>query len=181
MLSRKDYQERLLRSYTSYYNVHRMQDDTLPLLARCDFHVENSSYVLLKRNVTWSAMSHEYCYIFSVSHLTSELYRRMEKYVYESGMALIDPKSESHMSTNLTLLVICDTCDSAAEKLLKRCRIHKEFRLGLDGWMDFHTALVRMDTRKVRTNMSGHSNAKHLKQMLRLVPAEAPVPAQADA
>lgn len=173
IVSREDFQERLLKSYTSYYNINRIEDENLPLLARCDFHVENSSYVLLKRNVTWSAMSHEYCYIFSVSHLTPDLYRQMEKYVYDNGMALIDPKKENHMSTSLTLLVICDTCDRDAEKALKHCHIHKEFRLGLDGWMDFHTALVCIENHRVFTNMSGHANAKHLKQMLRLAPSGA--------
>ncbi|MEE8886823.1 MAG: hypothetical protein SOI56_09755 [Eubacteriales bacterium] len=176
--NRKDFSDILLNSYSQYYDIHHFPETERPLLARCDFHMEKGSYFLLKRNMTWMAKCHEYCYIVSVPHLTLDMYREYEKYVYDHGMTLIDPKSGDHMSTYLTLLVVCDSCDKDALRALKRCHIHKDFRFALDGWMDFHTALVCMSDHTIMTNMSGHDQKHFLKELIRL-PADAAPSARA--
>lgn len=122
----------------------------------CEFHMENSGYILMKRNVLWTANSGEYCYVFEVPHLTADRYRELESFVYETGMSRIDSSKPGHMATNLTLIVVCDTCDRDAKRLLCRCRIHKNFRLGLNGWMDFHTALACVSDGSTASNMGGH-------------------------
>lgn len=165
-MNRAEYIEKLLTSYESYYNVHHIEDDT-PLTARCDFHMENNRYVLNKRNVLWSTNSHEYCYVFSIPHLTDDLYHTFQKEVYEKGMALIKAGQEEHLATNLTLLIVCDTCDAEAAKALKHCRLHEDFRFGLDGWMNFRTAMVCMSNEKVTANLSGHDLKKLLRQFFK--------------
>jgi hypothetical protein len=77
------------------------------------------------------------------------------------------------MSTVLTLVVLCDECDKDALKMLKHCHLHKEFRMGLDGWMDFHTALLDMTNEKVYTNMSGHDLKKPFRRYMRMLTARA--------
>lgn len=136
------------------------------LICRCDFTVRNAQYVLLKKNELWSAESREHCYIFSVPLLTEEIYRSLERYVYEEGMKLVHP-GKGHMCTTLTLLVVCDRSEPGAEKLLRKCRLHKSFRFSLDGWMDFHTGLMAMESGKAAANFGGHDNLKLLKQLIR--------------
>lgn len=189
--ARGRYVKRLLAAYRGFYNITPAED--LPgagrpegLLCRCDLDMKNAQYVLSRKNELWSAESHEYAYVFTFPRLYEDLYRELESYVYEEGMKLIHP-GKGHMCSILTLLVVCDECTPEAEKLLKKCRIHKNFRMSLDGWMDFHTALAvvkekaapdkavpgtrhglfgRKASGRVATNSSGHENAKLMKQLL---------------
>ena len=136
------------------------------LICRCDFSVRNAQYVLSKKNELWSAESREHCYIFSLPQLTEETYQTLERYVYEEGMKLIHP-GKGHMCTTLTLLVVCDESTPGAEKLLKKCRLHKSFRFSIDGWMDFHTGLMTLGSGKAAANFGGHDNLKLLRQLIR--------------
>lgn len=173
---RERYIRRLLAAFRRYYNFIDPADlpeaeNPLPeeladaLISRCDFEVRNAQYVLTKDHELWSADSREHCYIFSAEHLTAQMYKALESYVYTEGMKLIHPK-KGHMSTTLTLMIVCGSCDPAAQKLLKKCRLHKDFRFTLDGWMDFHTALAILEEKRAVTNFSGHENAKLMKALL---------------
>ena len=168
-MDRDRYVKLLQSAFRRYYNIapaSELENSFDGLLCRCDFDVRNAQYVLSKKNELWSAESHEHCYVFSLPALTADIYSSMEKYVYTEGMKLVHP-GKGHMCTTLTLLAVCDSCTPEAEKKLKRCRIHKNFRFSLDGWMDFHTALMNLETQKASTNFSGHDNAKVMKQILK--------------
>lgn len=140
----------------------------LPIVARCDFHVQNDTSVLLRRNVLYSTQNHEYRYLFEIPHLSLEQYKAFEQFVYDDGMKRIKP-GNGHMSTNLTLAIITGSADLEAVKAAKHCSLHKEFRMGLDGWMDFHTNLITLDEQKIFTNMGGHNDRKHLKQIFKML------------
>lgn len=183
----KAFVEMMIRSYGPYYDIHLTEGEEnplgekgenlpamlpraedLPLAARCDFHVQNDTSVLLRTNVLYSTQNHEYRYLFRTEHLTLEDYRRFEHYVYDDGMERITP-GNGHMSTNLTLAIVCDSADPAAVRAAKHCRLHRDFRLGLDGWMDFHTNLVVLETGKIFTNLGGHGDRKHLSAILKVL------------
>jgi hypothetical protein len=166
-MEREDYTGRLLASYRKYYDVQPVADAPGEMRARCDFHMADSRYILTEKHVLWRTDSFEHCYIFSLEHLTLDAYRRFEKYVYEDGMSRITP-GQGHMCTALTLLVVCRSCDPDACRALRRCRLHKEFRFGLDGWMDFHTALAETEAEKTYTNFSGHKNSSALKNLFKI-------------
>lgn len=175
----------MLRSYGPYYDIHLTEGEEnplgeeklperlprkedFPLAARCDFHVRNDTSVLLRRNVLYSTQNFEYRYLFRVEHLTLSDYRRFEKAVLDDGMARITP-GNGHMSTDLILSIVCVSADEEAVKAARHCRLHREFRLGLDGWMDFHTNLVVLDSGRICTNMGGHGDKKHLKQIWKVL------------
>jgi len=166
-MQREQVLEILQKAYARNYDCVPVPDDAPEELAQCfDFRMENIRYVVSEKHALWKADSNEFCYVFSTEKLTVEQFVRFRDYVKEKGLAKID-LTGNHMCTNLTLMIICDTCDAEAKKALKHCRIHKEFRFGLGGWMDYHTALLELTDRKVSTNFSGHDNAKILKQILR--------------
>lgn len=167
MAERSDFLETLLKGYAPYFDIERTGDDalTLPLAAKCTLHVHSEKYFLMKKAVLWNADSHEYVFLFSMPQLSLPLYQACLGYAYEEGMALIHP-GNGHMVTYLTAVFLCDLCDPDARKALRRCRLHKNFRFALDGWMDFHTALIELQSGKVCTNSSGHENAGFLKKLL---------------
>lgn len=113
----------------------------------------------------WEANSFEYVYLFTVPHLTREIYEQCERLAYEQGRARIRP-GPNHMYTYISAIFLCDSCDPEARKALKRCRRYESFRLSYWGWMDFHTALVVLPEESVATNASGHSAAQVLKRAL---------------
>ena len=157
--------QELINSYRRYYDIHEEEAASFPeLAARCDLHMTQSNYVLSKKNVLWSADSHEYCYIFEADHLDLDTYRRFEDYVYRNGMELIDPKP-GHMCSVLSVIVICKSASPDARRAMKHCHIHKNFRFSLDGWMDMRTGLLELESGHVVTNMSGHEAKKHLQHL----------------
>lgn len=167
--SRDLYLERVLASYRRYYNIipaAELLSGADGLLCRCDFDVRSAQYILSKKHELWSADSHEYCYIFSLPSLTEEAYREAEHYVYEEGMKLIHP-AKGQMCTTLTLLIVSDSAEPEAVRLLKKCRLHKNFRFTLDGWMDFHTGLAVLGSGQTACNFGGHDNEKLLRQLLK--------------
>lgn len=164
-MTRQEAVERLCTLYQSDFDVRLCKTHEEPLAAQMDFYANSSKYVLSKKAKLWEANSFEYVYLFSVPHLTREIYEQCEKLAYEQGMARINP-GPTHMYTYITALFVCDSCDEDARKALKRCRLYKSFRMSYWGWMDFHTAMVVLPEEKVSSNRSGHSAAQVFHQGL---------------
>ena len=164
-MTREDAVQRLCEIYQSTFDVQLCGEDELPLAAQMDFYAYSSKYVLSKKAKLWEANSFEYVYLFSVPHLTKEIYDACEKLAYDKGMARVKP-GPNHMYTYITALFVCDSCDEEARKALKRCRLYKSFRMSYWGWMDFHTALAVLSEESVSTNRSGHSAAQVLNRGL---------------
>ncbi len=164
-MTREDAVERLCDVYGGSFDITRCEEAELLLAAKMDFYVHNSKYVLSKKAKLWEANSFEYVYLFTVPHLTREIYEQCERLAYEQGRARIRP-GPNHMYTYISAIFLCDSCDPEARKALKRCRRYESFRLSYWGWMDFHTALVVLPEESVATNASGHSAAQVLKRVL---------------
>ena len=70
LLSDKDsILDKILRSYEIYYDVEKFQDQSLPLVAKCEFHVHNEKFVLSQKAQLWSTDANEYVYIFKINNL----------------------------------------------------------------------------------------------------------------
>ena len=158
--------ERVTDSYSSYYDIIRDSGDGAEgsgyLAAECDFNMHSEKYFLTHKAKLWAINSFEYVFIFNIPYLTVPVYRESIEYARTKGLSKIEPGPE-HMCSYITAVFICDGADSAALKMLRRCRIHKDFRFSLYGWMDMHTAAVIVDDGRVVTNISGRDNAKNLK------------------
>lgn len=171
---RESYTENLIKSYSSYYDVSddisaeslSDNDETEPLSkifrAECDFNMRSEKYILTKEAKLWAVNSFEYVFIFNTPYLTKSIFEECLSYSFDTGMSRIEPGPE-HMCSYITMIIICDSADDEAIKMLRRCHKHKDFRLSLYGWMDMHTAAVIMDSGSIITNSAGRDNAKNLK------------------
>ena len=83
-ITRDEILEKLLKIYSTYFDVEQCQQEFL--VAKCQFHVHSEKYVLVKKAKLWEHDCNEFVYIFSMSHLTEEVYRKCEKYAYEQGI-----------------------------------------------------------------------------------------------
>ena len=113
-MTREDAVQCLCEIYQNDFDVRRCEEHEQPLAAQMDFYAESSKYVLSKKAKLWEANSFEYVYLFSVPHLTKEIYEACEKKAYEEGMARINP-GPNHMYTYITALFLCDSCDEDAK------------------------------------------------------------------
>ena len=76
-MTRQEAVDKLCDVYAGSFDVTRHEEARQPLMATMDFFVHNSKYVLSKKAKLWEANSFEYVYLFSVPHLTKELYNMM--------------------------------------------------------------------------------------------------------
>lgn len=167
---REDALERIRRAYGYDYDIDKteMENRTptqLPIAMTAAFHAQNAKYVLSKKAVLWEAGCHEYMYVFNMPQLTEILATQCIVYAYEEGMKLIKPE-KGHMCSYISALFVCDTCDKAAEKIIKKSRYYKSFQFSLYGWMDFHAAAVVVEQERTITNRSGRCMEKIMKNIL---------------
>lgn len=74
--TRSEMKERLLKSYEPYFDINLCDESEAPLVARCKFHMYSSKYVLIKKAELWNTEGNEYLFLFSVDHLTEEVFRQ---------------------------------------------------------------------------------------------------------
>lgn len=164
-LTREAAVERLIERYEGYFDITRHEHPEQYLEAECDFHVHSSKYVLVKKAKLWEADSNEFIFLFSMPHLTRDIYQACEKTAYELGMQKVKP-GPNHMYSYITAIFVCDTCDADAKRALQRCHIYKSFKFSFWGWMDFHTGLADLSTGTAAANGSGKQAAQLLETAL---------------
>lgn len=126
-MTRSEAADKLLDRYAGYYDISPAGEGQAPLVATCDFHAHSEKYVLSRKAKLWEAGSHEYVFVFSVPHLTEDIFNACRDYAYEHGMAKVEP-GPNHMYSYITAMFLCDTCEKAAKKALRRCRMPKPLR-----------------------------------------------------
>lgn len=156
--------DKILKSYEVYYDVKRCRNESLPLEATCELHIYNEKYVLSRKAQLWSTNTNEYVYIFKMDTLTKDLFLKCKNFAYEKGMELIHPKP-GHMYSYITAIFIYDFSDRETEKLIKKCKICKNFKFSLHGWMNLHIACINPNKNKIYSNKSGKVTSRFLKEL----------------
>ena len=95
-MTRAEAADKLIDRYAGYFDISPAQEEQAPLVATCDFHAHSEKYVLSRKAKLWEAGSHEYVYLFSVPHLTEDIYNSCRDYALEHGMAKVEP-GPTHM------------------------------------------------------------------------------------
>lgn len=163
-ITRNELLERVLDTYSRWYDVERCDEKDLPLAATAQFHEHGTGYVLVKRAQTWVADRHEYTYFFTTDHLTKDIYDKLLAKTLELGEPLVNPVA-GHMSTNIVMVVVCDSADEDALAALKKCRIKKSFQFSLKGWMEVQTAAIDVGKATITANAAAANTAKFLKNV----------------
>lgn len=161
--SREELTDKILDSYRAYFDVNPLEGQK-GLVARCDFHVHNEKYVLVKSAKLWQADCHEYVYVFSVPSLTQDVFKSCEEYVCREGFSLVEPK-EGHMYTYITAVFVCDDFTKEAAGLLKRSRRYKSYKFSIHGWAELRVFAVRAEDKKLISNGAGRQCSKFVKKL----------------
>ena len=153
----------LKKAYAAYYDIEEIDDGTA-LKARCDYHMRDSQYVLVKKAELWAAESHEYLYLWDAGHLDADTVEEIFRRTVEDGEPRVKPHSQ-HMYTYLTAVALCDSAQPEALERLKKLKKRREFKLSLHGWMEFRIAAVDLSNGEITVNRAGKALAKDLKRL----------------
>lgn len=91
--------DRLLQSYSAYYDVEEC--DERDLVAKARFHSRGEKYLLTRSVNLWSVEDNEYVFIYAGDHLDPEGLEHAIQMSSETGMSMIKPSSE-HRSSMLS-------------------------------------------------------------------------------
>ena len=153
----------LKKSYAAYFDIQEINDGT-PLRARCDYHMRDSQYVLVKKAELWAAENHEYLYLWDVEHLDAGQVEQVFQRTLDDGEPRVKPHSQ-HMYTYLTAVVLYSSASPDALAQLKRLKKRREYKLSLHGWMEFRIAAVDLSTGEITVNRAGRAMVKDLKRL----------------
>ena len=105
--------EGLKKAYTTYFDIEEIDDGTA-LKARCDYHMRDSQYVLVKKAELWAAESHEYLYLWDAGRLDTAGVEEIFRRTLEDGEPRVKPHSQ-HMYTYLTAVGRCESAPPGAQ------------------------------------------------------------------
>ena len=155
--------EKLKRAYAAYFDIEEIDDGTA-LKARCDYHMRDSQYVLVKKAELWAAESHEYLYLWDAGALDTAGVEEIFRRTLEDGEPRVRPHSQ-HMYTYLTAVALYDSAQPDALEQLRKLKKRREFKLSLHGWMEFRIAAVDLSNGEITVNRAGKALAKDLKRL----------------
>ena len=150
----------LKKAYAAYYDIEEIDDGTA-LKARCDYHMRDSQYVLVKKAELWAAENHEYLYLWDAGHLGTDMVEEIFRRTLEDGEPRVKPHAQ-HMYTYLTAVALYDSADPDALTQLKKLKKRREFKLSLHGWMEFRIAAVDLSNGEITVNRAGKALGKDL-------------------
>lgn len=165
-MKRDELLEKVLKSYEGYFDINEPspRESEMGLAARCDFHMHNEKYVLVKKARLWEADCHEYIFVFSVPELNGAVFKKCRDYAVKAGEELIEPKP-GHMYTYITAVFICDDFNDEAKRLLKKSKHYKSYKFSLLGWSELRTFAVRAGDKAMFCNRAAKKCSKFVKAL----------------
>ena len=158
--------DKLLDAYSHQYDIARdvtVEGGYFP--ATATFFLRDENYIVSKKHVLNAVENYDYTYFYLADHLDAETLKKQIDLVMKVGTARIKPHRE-HMSSFVSLVILADTIDEEAKKLIKKTRFQKYFRLALHGWMEYHIAAMECSTNSFLSNPAGKGARKILEQNL---------------
>ena len=157
---------KLLNAYSHKYDIDRdVTVDGAYFPATATFFLRDENYLISKKHVLSAVENYDYTYFYITDHLDAETLRQQIELTKRLGMARVKPHKE-HMSSFISLVILADTIDEEAKKLIKKTRFQKYFRLALHGWMEYHIAAMETSTNSFLANPAGKGVKKILEQNL---------------
>ncbi len=156
--------QRLLRSYTQYYDVVREGVEP-PFAAEARFHSHDEQYFLVKSARISESDSHEYVFFAVEEELDEARLRLLDEAAWSRGMERVRPHS-AHKNTDVTLVVLAEGMTPGAEAAVKKLKRSKSYRFGLQGWSSYRAIALEVSSGRLAWNRMGRS----LRKLLRNIP-----------
>ena len=156
--------DKLLEAYSHCYDISRSEgtgEESFP--ATATYYLRDDNYLISRQHVLSTVEQHEYVYFFLCDHLDVPALQKQIKLSRQLGLANIKP-SKTHMCSYVTLVVLADTIDPEAKRLVKRTHYRKNYLLTLHGWMEYHLAAMECSSNSFLSNPAGKEARKNLER-----------------
>ena len=154
--------EKLMNAYSHNYDLTRdVEAEGARFPAMAHYFLRDEHYLVRRDKQFYATEQHDYTYFYVAGHLDAAQAQALLDRTLQAGLAQIKPHKE-HMSSFVTLVILAETIDPEAKKLLKKTRFHKNYRLSLHGWMEYHIAAMECSTRTFLSNPAGRAVRKTL-------------------
>ncbi len=145
--------EKLLPSFKRYYNIKR-ENVTEPFAAEAEFYTHDEAYFLMKSAKLSESESKEYVFFAAIEHLDLDTLRQMDETAWNTGLSRVEI-TPIHHSTDVALIILAETIDSEAAKLIKKLSHYKSYCFTLRGWSRYRLIALETSTGKVTYNHLG--------------------------
>ena len=155
---------RLLDAYSHQYDIERDVEEagcTWPAIAT--YYLRDENYLISKQHVLSAVEQHEYLYFYLTDHLTAADLESRIDLSKRAGLGKVKPHKD-HMFSNVGLIVLANTIDPEARKLIKKTRFRKNYKLSFWGWTEYQLAAMETSTTCFYSNPAGMGARKILEQ-----------------
>ena len=131
--------------------------------ASAHYYLRDENYLISKQHVLSAVEQHEYLYFYLTDHLNANDLREITDLAKRLGLSRVRPHKD-HMFSNVGLVILANTIDPEAAKLIRRTRFRKNYRLSLHGWTELQLAAMDVSSNCFYSNPAGKEARKILEQ-----------------
>ena len=155
---------RLLDAYSHSYDIARDEEEDDHLwLATATYYLRDENYLISRQHVLSAVEQHEYLYFHVTDHLTAADLQTQVDLSIRAGLRKVKPHMD-HMFSNVGLVILANTIDPEAQKLLKKTRFRKNYMLSFHGWTEYQLAAMDASTNCFFSNPAGKGARKIMEQ-----------------
>ena len=155
---------KLLDAYSHQYDIARdVEEDSHHWIATATYYLRDENYLISKQHVLSAVEQHEYLYFYLTDHLTAADLEAQVDLSKRAGLCKVKPHKE-HMFSNVGLVILANTIDPEAVKLIKKTRFRKNYKLSLHGWTEYQLAAMDVSANCFYSNPAGVGARKIMEQ-----------------
>ena len=155
---------RLLDAYSHRYDIDRnveVEGFTYPAMAT--YYLRDENYLISRQHVLSAVEQHEYLYFFLTDHLDLSTLETQIALSKQAGLALVRPHKD-HMFSNVGLVILANTIAPEAQRMIKKIRFRKNYRLSFHGWTEYQLTAMEASTNRFFSNPAGSGARKIMEQ-----------------
>jgi len=145
--------EMLLPSFQRYYNIKR-ENVTEPFSAEAEFFTHDEAYFLMKSAKLAQSESKEFVFFKALEYLDADTLKELDNKAWETGMSRVEI-TPLHHSTDVALILLADSVDPKAAKLIRKLSHYKSYCFTFKGWSRYRLIALETSTGKITYNHLG--------------------------
>jgi len=146
---------KLLNAYSQICDIYQDgQEECASFPAAAFYYLRDENYLISKKHVLNAVEQHEYLYFYLTDHLDAETLTEQIELSKKAGLSRVRPHKD-HMFSNVGLVILANTIAPEAQKIIKKTRFRKNYRLSFYGWTEYQLAAMETSTNRFFSNPAG--------------------------
>ena len=158
--------EKILCSFTQYYNIKRGEEVESPFTAEAEFISHNEQYFLIKRAKVADIDSNEYVYFYTGDEVNYEMLQKLDETAWNRGVARVVP-GPAHRNSDVTLIILTDRLSPEAKKAIPKMKHYKSYMFTFHGWSYYRLIALELSTGDLVYNRQGQNLKKLVSNILK--------------